>query len=240
MERGRLRRIFGKVATAVAVVATVAFYALGFQIGAGFYHQWQENKAPTAVTQVEHVDHTANLPWAAAGVAGAVAYGAGFAGIAAGKKRDTYGYGGYSSYSSSNDDGFLWGYVLGSSGRSGGSSSSSSSKDNGGAAAALVIIGAAALAAGATVVSYKAVKANYFTGEPPLSASKNRTSLEELSASKSFKRFNQPAEKPEPITDTVVKPEPAATETPATPTTATTNDNAPDLELVKRWKPFAL
>ncbi len=170
VERGRLRRIFGKVAAVVGVIATVAFYALGFQIGAAYVQDYQNSKAPeTSISMVEQqASPTANLPWAAAGAAMAVSYGAGFAAIAAGKKRDRYGYSGSSYSGSSSNDGFFWGYMFGSSGNSGGSSRSSSSSDSKGAAAAIVIVGAAAIAAGATVVNYKGVRANFFTGEEPL------------------------------------------------------------------------
>ncbi|MEZ0260870.1 MAG: hypothetical protein ACAH80_07660 [Alphaproteobacteria bacterium] len=173
MERGRLRRIFGKVAAVIAVAATFAFYGLGAQIGHAYYQEWQQNKTDVVISQTMNQPRpTENLPWAATGVALVGAYGMGAAAIAAGKRKDRgYSGGGYSSgyNNSSSNDGFFWGYMWGSSGRSGGSSSSSgSSKDNGGAAAAVVIIGAVALAAGASVVAYKAVKSNFFTGEEPL------------------------------------------------------------------------
>lgn len=165
-----LRKIFGKAAACLAVAATIAFYCLGGLIGHAYYAQWQDNKAAVTQTwdaQAQH-DRTENLPWLAAGSALAMSYGAGFAGIALGRKRQSSTYSGGSSYYDSgyrSNDNFWLGYWMGSSsGRSGSSSSSSSSNNNGGAAAAIVIIGAAALAAGGTVVSYKAVKAN-FTGE---------------------------------------------------------------------------
>lgn len=168
-----LRKIFGKVAACIAVAATIAFYSLGFTIGHAYYEQWQDNKASVTQSWDAHAsqhDKTENLPWALAGGALALSYGAGFTGIALGRKKQSSSYSGGSSYDSGyrSNDNFWWGYWMGSSsGRSGGSSSSSSSSnDKGGAAAALVIVGAAALAAGATVVSYKAVKAN-FTGEEP-------------------------------------------------------------------------
>jgi hypothetical protein len=220
MERGRLRRIFGKVATVVAVAATMAFYALGFQIGHAYYQEWQQNKAEVTAEWSqprEHKDYTANLPWAEAGIALVGAYGVGAAAIAAGKRKDSYGGGGYSSgySSSSSNDGFFWGYMWGSSGRSGGSSSSGSSKDNGGAAAAVVIIGAVALAAGASVVSYQAVKRNFFTGEKPLNDKYEwkRGSLEEISARHS-KPITASQREPEQATKIVIKaPEPPAPET---------------------------
>lgn len=170
-----LKSIFGKVAAVIALGATIAFYALGFNIGHAYFQQWQENKAEVTQTQTwdgasQHQDRTANLPWGAAAGSFGVAIGSGLAGIALGKKareeRGEYGgysggYGsGYSSYG--NNDNFWLGYVLGSNNSSSGSSrSSSSSSDNGGAAAAIVIVGAAALAASASVVTYKALKANF-------------------------------------------------------------------------------
>jgi hypothetical protein len=180
-----LRKIFGKVAACIAVAATLAFYGLGLNISNAYYQQWQENKA--AVTQTwdgggaARHDRTENLPWALAGGALALSYGAGFAGIALGRKKQGSSYGGSSYYDSghhSSNDGFWWGYWAGGGGRSGGSSSSSSSstKDNGGAAAAIVIVGAVALAVGGTVVSYKAVKAN-FTGEEPEEPQENPLSI---------------------------------------------------------------
>jgi hypothetical protein len=166
-KKGSLRRAFGKALALVSLAATMAFYAFGFQIGAGFYNQWQENKAEVTQSQgwtADHKDYTKDLPWAPAGAALAGSFGAGLTAIALGKKKRDSGGSGYyggSSYSSS-DDGFWWGYWMGSSNSS---SSSSSSSDNGGAAAVLVIGAAAALAAGASVVSYKALKAN-FGGDP--------------------------------------------------------------------------
>lgn len=222
MERGRLRRIFGKVAACVAVAATFAFYALGFQIGHAYYQDWQQNKAEVTATwqqPSQHKDYTSNLPWAEAGIALVGAYGVGAAAIAAGKRKDR-GYGGYSSSgysSSSSNDGFFWGYMWGSSsGRSSGGSSSGSSKDNGGAAAAVVIIGAVALAAGASVVSYKAVKANFFTGEKPLNDKYEwkRGSLEEISARNSkpiAANHSEPVVK-EVIKEVVVPPAPPPSE----------------------------
>lgn len=160
-----LRSAFGKAAAIVALGATLAFYGLGFNIGHAYYQQWQENKA--AVTQTYEQHHTQNLPWLAAGATLAVSLSAGFTGIALGKKNDAY-YGGYSSsYSSSDNDSFFWGYMMGSSRSSGGSSGSwggSSGNDKGGAAAAIVIVGAVALAASASVVTYKAMKANFGNG----------------------------------------------------------------------------
>ncbi len=162
-----LRSAFGKAAAIVALAATVAFYGLGFNIGHAYYQQWQDNQA--AVTQTYEQPRTENLPWVAAGATLAVSLSAGFTGIALGKKRDSYGgySSGYSSSSSSND-GFFWGYMMGSGNNSGGSSgswgSSSSSNDKGGAAAAIVIVGAVALAASASVVTYKAMKANFGNG----------------------------------------------------------------------------
>ncbi len=164
-----LRSAFGKAAAIVALAATVAFYGLGFNIGHAYYQQWQDNKAE--ITQTYEQPRTENLPWLAAGATLAVSLGAGFTGIALGKKRDNFG--GYSSSyssSSSSNDGFFWGYMLGSNnGRSSGGSSgswgsSSSSNDKGGAAAAIVIVGAVALAASASVVTYKAMKANFGNG----------------------------------------------------------------------------
>ncbi len=163
-----LRSAFGKAAAIVALAATVAFYGLGFNIGHAYYQQWQDNKA--AITQTYEQPRTENLPWVAAGATLAVSLSAGFAGIALGKKRDDYsGYSSSGYSSSSGNDGFFWGYMMGSSGnRSGGSSgswgSSSSSNDKGGAAAAIVIVGAVALAASASVVTYKAMKANFGNG----------------------------------------------------------------------------
>jgi hypothetical protein len=157
--KGSLRRAFGKVAAVVALAATIVFYGLGFQISKGFYDQWQENKAGVTATQT--VNHTDNLPWVPAGGALGISLAAGFTGIALGRRRNSYG--GYSSASgySSNNDGFFWGYMWGSSGSS---SSSSSSSDSGGEAAVLVAGAAIALAASASVVTYKALKANF--GEP--------------------------------------------------------------------------
>ena len=167
-EKGSLRKIFGKVAAVIALGATIAFYALGFNISAAYYNQWQDNKAPAAVTQTwdQHQDKTANLPWGEAAGALGISLAAGFSGIALGKKRNSYGsYGGSSGYYGNNsNDGFFWGYMMGSS--NSGSSSSSSSSDNGGAAAAIVIVGAAALAASASVVTYKALKANFGNDGP--------------------------------------------------------------------------
>ncbi len=155
-----LRSAFGKAAAIVALAATIAFYGLGFNIGHAYYQQWQDNKAAVTQTWEQPASRTDNLPWLAAGATLAVSLSAGFTGIALGKKNDQYsGYNsGYSSTSS--NDGFFWGYMMGSGNRSSGSSSSSSS-DNGGAAAAIVIVGAAALAASASVVTYKALKANF-------------------------------------------------------------------------------
>jgi hypothetical protein len=168
--KGSLRRIFGKVAAVVALAATIAFYGLGFNISKAYYDQWQENKAEVTATQswsqAQHKDYTKDLPWAPAGGALALSFGAGLAGIALGKKRESSGsgYSGGSSYSSS-DDGFWWGYMMGSSNSS---SSSSSSDDNGGAAVVLVAGAAVALAAGASVVTYKALKANFGNDQPQL------------------------------------------------------------------------
>ncbi len=161
-----LRSAFGKAAAVVALAATLAFYGLGFNIGHAYYQQWQDNRA--AVTQTYEQPRTENLPWVAAGATLAVSLSAGFTGIALGKKRDSYS--GYSSNysSSSSNDGFFWGYMMGSNNNGGGSSGSwggSSSNDKGGAAAAIVIVGAVALAASASVVTYKALKAN-FGNEP--------------------------------------------------------------------------
>ena len=161
-EKGSLRRAFGKVAAVVSLVATMAFYALGFNISAAYYNQWQDNKADaTAVTQTWKApaqDRTAHLPWGQAGGALGISLAAGFTGIALGRRRNSYGGGsGYYSSGSSND-GFFWGYMMGSSNSGGGGSSS----DDAGGAAALLVGGAAvALAAGASVVSYKALKANF-------------------------------------------------------------------------------
>jgi len=159
MERGTLRRIFGKVAAVIAVVATLAFYTFGFQIGQGYYQDWQQSRPETTIEMVDKAPSpTENLPWAEAGVALLGAYGIGAAAIAAGKKKDRSGYGGgYSSgYSNSSGGGNFFFFGGGGGG------------DGKGAAAALVIVGAAALAAGATVVSYHAVKRNFFTGEGPV------------------------------------------------------------------------
>ena len=164
MERGTLRRIFGKVAAVIAVVATLAFYTFGFQIGQGYYQDWQQSRPETTIEMVDKAPSpTENLPWAEAGVALLGAYGIGAAAIAAGKKKDRSGYGGgYSSgYSNSSGGGNF--FFFGGSGSGGGGGG-----DGKGAAAALVIVGAAALAAGATVVSYHAVKRNFFTGEGPV------------------------------------------------------------------------
>lgn len=162
--KGSLRRIFGKVAAVVALAATVVFYGLGFQISKAYYDQWQDNKAQVTATQSwdqgQHKDHTKDLPWAPAGGALALSFAAGATGIALGKKKNSAGsgyYGGGSSYSSS-DDGFWWGYWMGSSNSS---SSSSSSDDNGGAALVLVAGAAIGLAAASSVVTYKALKANF-------------------------------------------------------------------------------
>ncbi|MEZ0226120.1 MAG: hypothetical protein ACAH83_16310 [Alphaproteobacteria bacterium] len=166
-----LRKIFGKVAACIAVAATMAFYALGFNISAAYYNQWQDNKAAVTQTWDAHAQHdrTENLPWLAAGGAMVLSYSAGFSALALAKRKRSSSYGGGSGYYDSGyrgNDNFWLGYWMGNSGgRSSSSSSSSSSKDNGGAAAAIVIIGAAAIAAGASVVSYKAVKENFF-GEP--------------------------------------------------------------------------
>lgn len=186
--RGSLKKIFGRVAAVAALAATVAFYGLGFQIGQAYYQQWQQNKAEVTQTwdaAAAHRDYTENLPWLEAGAAITVAYGAGAAAIAAAKSRrrdyegyySTHGYrgGGYyggGSYSNGND-GFWLGYVLGNSNGGGSRSSySSSGKNNGGAAAAIVIVGAVALAAGASVVSYKALKEN-FKPDPDVWAQKD-------------------------------------------------------------------
>jgi len=242
-QRGKLRRIFGKVAAVVSLAATFAFYALGFNIGHAYFNEWQANKAETSVTQTYNEtaprqDYTANLPWAAAGTALALSYGAGFAGIALGKRKDDDGYS-YSSYggsSSGSSDNFWLGYVLGSNNGGSSRSSSGSSKDNGGAAAALVIVGAVALAAGASVVSYKAVKGNFFTGEPPIIDKKPDT-LEEIS--------RQPVRSLIEETPAKVEPEPVAVAPPVPPpvTPTMTNDAPPpemDKELVKRWKPLSI
>lgn len=182
--RGSLKRIFGRVAAVASLVGTLVFYGLGFQIGHAYYQQWQANKAETTQTQVydaqaefqqqAHKDYTSGLPWLPALGALGLAYGAGFAGMAAAKSRrkdyDEYYRVSYSSrggyYNSgyhSHNDGFWLGYVLGNSngGGGGGYRSSSSNNNNGGAAAAVVIIGAVALAAGASVVSYKSLKENF-------------------------------------------------------------------------------
>lgn len=168
-EDGSLRSFFGKAAALLSVAATFAFYATGFQIGRAYYQQWQDNKAASASGSWSYDEHarTRDLPWGeAAGTLG-VSLASGFTGIALGRSRRRYGgnyYYGSSFSGGGNDDGFWLGYMLGSSGRSGGRggySSGSSSKNNGGAAAAIVIVGAVALAASASVVSYKAVKANF-------------------------------------------------------------------------------
>lgn len=238
-QRGTLRRIFGKVAAVIAVAATLVFYGLGFQIGHAYYEQWQDNKAAATETwnaTTPAADHTANLPWVAAGASMGLAYGAGFAGIALGKKKDRYYYGGGgSNYSSGGNDNFWLGYVLGSNNGGSRSSGSSSSKDNGGAAAALVIVGAAALAAGASVVSYKAVRANFGTGEPPIFAEEKRPSLTEI-ADSTFK----------PRIEETPAPAPVVVEAPASPPpnvepSGTSNDPVVvDPALVKKWKPLAI
>lgn len=168
-EEGSLRSFFGKAAALLSVAATFAFYATGFQIGRAYYQQWQDNKTASTSGSWGYDEHarTRELPWGEAAGALGVSLASGFTGIALGKSRRRYGGNDYygSSYSSrGNDDGFWLGYMLGSSGRSSGGSgysSGSSSNDKGGAAAAIVIVGAAALAASASVVSYKAVKANF-------------------------------------------------------------------------------
>lgn len=168
--------VFGKAAALTALAATGVFYVTGAQVGADFYHQWQDNKAAAASgSYAEQVpSRTDSTPWKAALESLGVSLAAGFTGIALGKAhrrandRDDgsgrYYSGGYSSsYSSGGGDNFWLGYMLGS---SNGSSSSSSSDDNGGAAAALVIAGVAAAAASAGIVTYKALKYNFTAGDP--------------------------------------------------------------------------
>lgn len=245
MERGGLRRVFGKVAAVIAVAATLAFYGLGFNIGHAYYEQWQANKAETVATWVQPAQkHTENLPWAAAGTAAALAYGAGFAGIALGAKKRSYGgYYGSSYSSSSSNDGFWLGYVLGGNGSGGRSSGGGSSNDKGGAALALVVIGGVALAAGASVVSYKAVKGNFFTGEESLwsqwkSAREAEKSLKASQEEASWRTLPQEPEKP---TVTVEIGEEAAPPPPAAPEPyKTTEIPTVDPNLVKRWKKLSV
>lgn len=236
--RGTLRRIFGKVAAVVALAATVVFYGLGFQIGHAYYAEWQSNKAAETqtyeATQPARQDHTANLPWVAAGASLGLAYGMGFAGIALGKKKDSYTYGSYGSSGSGGNDNFWLGYVMGS--NNGGGGSSSSSKNNGGAAAAIVIVGAVALATGASVVSYKAVKGNFFTGEPPIFKSEVKDTLEEL-ASKS----SRPSLEETFAAKAEAKPPAPSSPPPAPEPSGTANDPVVvDPTLVKKWKPLAI
>jgi hypothetical protein len=169
-----LTGVFGKAAALTALAAAGVFYVTGAQVGADFYHQWQDNKAAAAAGSYTQQDRTSNTPWQAALESLGVTLAAGFTGIALGKAHrrangqddGSGGYygGGYSSSYSGNNDNFWLGYVLGSNNSS--SSSSSSSDDNGGAAAALVIAGVAAGAAAAGVVTYKALKYNFTAGDP--------------------------------------------------------------------------
>ena len=169
-----LKAIFGKAAALLSLAGTIAFYSLGFTITKAYYEDWQQSKS--AITQTwDHKSPTENLPWAPAGGALALAFGAGAAGIAAGRSRrkelkDYYAsnyQGGSNAYYNSygyNDDWFFWYWMGRSSGGGGGgwgSSGGSSSDDNKGLAVILVGAAALALAASASVVTYEALQKNF-------------------------------------------------------------------------------
>lgn len=167
-----LKGIFGKAAALASLAGTLLFYTMAFNISAGYYHRWEDSK--TGVSQKwDYKDPTENLPWLPAGGALALSFGAGAAGIAAGRSRrkqlkeyyaSTYPDGPTSYYNSygSNDNWFFW-YWLGRNSGGGGSSSpsSSSSDDNSGLAFLFVAGAALALAASATVVTYEAIHKNF-------------------------------------------------------------------------------
>ena len=170
-----LKAIFGKAAALISLAGTLLFYSLGFTITKAYYEDYKESKS--AVTQTwDHKSPTENLPWAPAGGALVVAFGAGAAGIAAGRSRrkemkDYYASnyeGGSTAYYNSygyNDNWFFW-YWMGQNSRGGGgwggsSSSSSSSSDNKGLALVFVGAAAVALAASASVVTYEALQKNF-------------------------------------------------------------------------------
>lgn len=169
----KLKNILGKIAAVISLAASIIFYPLGFQVGRGFYEQWQHNKEVATKTwdgEYRGNEHTKDLPWGTAVAAFGTSLAAGFTGLAIAKsKRRQAEEEGYitpssSYYASRDDDNFFMGYMLGSS--NGSSSSSSSSGNNGGAAAAIVIVAVAAAAASAGVVSYKSMKANFGSVAP--------------------------------------------------------------------------
>jgi hypothetical protein len=173
-----LKSIFGKAAAIASLAGTLLFYALGFQISKAYYNDWQDSKA--GVTQTwDQKSPTENLPWGAAGGAALLAFGAGAAGIAAGRSRrkemkDYYAnnyQGGSSNYYNSygyNDNWFFW-YWMGRSSAGGGgggswgggSSRSRSSGDNKGLAFVFVAAAAVVVAASASVVTYEALHKNF-------------------------------------------------------------------------------
>lgn len=175
--RPSLKSIFGKAAAIASLAGTLLFYSLGFQITKAYYNDWQDSKH--GVTQSQSWDNkspTENLPWGAAGGSLLLAFGAGAAGIAAGRSRrkemkDYYAnnyQGGSSNYYNSygyNDNWFWWYWLGRSSGGGGGSwgggGSSSSSGDNKGLALVFVAAAAVVLAASASVVSYEALQKNF-------------------------------------------------------------------------------
>ncbi len=170
-----LKGIFGKAAALASLAGTLMFYTFGFQIGEGYYKHYEDSKAGVTMTE-NYKEPTDNLPWLPAGGSLALAFGAGAAGIAAGRSRrkDLKEYyannysGGSSAYYNSygyNDDWFFWYWMGRNSGGGGGGGSSGSwggdSKDNGGLALALVVVAGVALAASASVVSYEALQKNF-------------------------------------------------------------------------------
>ncbi|TAL28122.1 MAG: hypothetical protein EPN97_15325 [Alphaproteobacteria bacterium] len=172
--RPSLKSIFGKAAAIASLAGTLLFYSLGFQISKAYYNDWQDSKH--GVTQSQSWDQkspTDNLPWGAAGGSLLLAFGAGAAGIAAGRSRrkemkDYYAsnyQGGSSAYYNSygyNDNWFFWYWMGRSSGGGGGSwGGSSSSGDNKGLAFVFVAAAAVVLAASASVVSYEALHKNF-------------------------------------------------------------------------------
>lgn len=170
-----LKAIFGKAAALLSLAGTLALYSLGFTITKAYYDDYKDNKP--AVTQTwDHKSPTENLPWGEAGAAALLAFGAGAAGIAAGRSRrkemkDYYASnyeGGSSNYYNSygyNDNWFFW-YWMGQNsgggrGWGGGGGSSSSSSDNKGLALVFVAAAAVVVVASASVVTYEALHKNF-------------------------------------------------------------------------------
>ena len=169
-----LKNALGKAAALVSLVGTLGFYVKGFEISKTYYDQWRDNAQATSILGYSPNNHVQidSLPWKSTSSFLGLSLGAGFTGIGLGRsrRRDTersqrgpyYSSGMYAdSRHPGSSDNFWPGYWLGSSDRSSSSSSSSSSTDNDGADAVVAIALVALMAAGAGIVSYKALSANF-------------------------------------------------------------------------------